>query len=221
MTERDRLIEQIFDEGVTPSGREAELLSGIKADLARLRGNVPECQLTAEHLRRAVLNQPQRKGFNFQPWLWTSLAAAACLSALFAVWPKGGKPEAASVVHTVAARSDSPAPRIDQPAPLTRSPLERLVVQSPEKPRPKRSQRRARSSAHTQGAVASLSRVASFNAEKAVVGQPATILALDIKSEPEPVVHEPVVVVTDKPSPSTGAAEAQEISKPSDVVFGG
>jgi len=253
--ETDRLFEAAFDgseldvrnlkQGLSKSAAE-ELDSRVtlKADLKKL-GDVPECQLTTDHLRRAVLNSrplaPARRPLNI--WAWTPLVAAASLGLFMFV--KGGTSTGSGsivpvvpnkVVSNPIAKTDNTTPLVDtgaqDPVFDAHDVVATTVGDSNVEPRRHRSAK-STSVDNSDGLVAAVNMVAQnastlmaadFPAASSSVPEAGSAGAFD-KAEKERVnselQKEPVVIVSDRANPTTGAAEAQEVSRPSDVVFGG
>lgn len=245
----DHLIESVFegqdlDQGLTASElREVELLKTLKSDLKQLR-DVPECQLTVDHLRRAMLNQPVpvAKKNPFRLWTWVPVAAAAALALLMVNRPAETKlsptesgmahPSTSLPVEPIANKlpdasqnSESVTPvRSEAPLAEAKRPAARETV------RTRYVARRTASASSQPEVVALMTRAVQDTADQAVGGNvhdlseessakmsTASVPAVSRDSEPQV----PVVIVGDTSDPETGAAEAREISRPSDVVFGG
>jgi hypothetical protein len=125
--DRDDLYEAAFeglalDRELTPSEEEElRLLEGMKLQLRSL-GETPPCQLSAERMRRAILNagieKPRSAGL---PWWsgWGIAAAAACAFMAYTIFPR---PASAPVVQVaMEAREDVP---LTLNAPLDTRPMD-------------------------------------------------------------------------------------------------
>lgn len=248
MSDRDVRLETAFDGSVTDVERLRATLTGsdlrdfddmvqIRTDLKALR-DVPECQLTVDHLRSAVLGRTQRKSPSLGPWLvWTPVAAAAAFAVMLfnrpAAAPNPAKPSP-DVATTVGA-----APALQPPVEETLSTKDELTSQPTTGAEDRAAETVVAKAAPTLAAKSALRRSLSprrdsrrsalSSARDTVTTTVPTVpvasgptaesgMATVAAMQPQP---EPVVVVTETSNPDTGAAEAREVSRPSDVVFGG
>ena len=259
MKDIDKLIEAVFEghdgalDGLdAESRREVSTLNTLKADLKLLR-DVPECQLTTEHLKQAVLNQkPQRSTGVKGLWLWSPLALAAGVAVVFfmakspntlnAPLAREDKPAITIVAPTPGSdastdnNSDSPvavAPRdvtpgdddyayiVEPPARVTSKPVYRAKRKRNDGAVRDTQPAASRSVEQLDGKLAASSSAPRFDGggSKAATEADVTVAMKDSSNVPK--TAEPVVVVTERPNADTGLAEAEEISRPSDVVFGG
>gem|GEM_PF-5977920 len=251
MRDIDQLIETAFERNSSDVDLIRKTLGGadlaefdsllnLKSDLKGLR-DVPDCQLTVDHLRRAVLNQKPAQSSKswLRFWVFAPVATAAALALVFVVKSGslgvGSAPQAtlqtpikgspvAVVVPPVSASTEAGFS-------VVREPVTRIASISPNENRVRRSVRRLTNS----GPVAARSdlKMASTpvggDIDEDVVSTGAlsegTELAMtvpeSVSANRETDSRDSVVVILDKRNPETGAAEAREISKPSDVVFGG
>lgn len=220
--------------------REFTALSNLKNDLKALR-DVPECQLTTAHLRQAVLNQKPASAPKpaLKLWVYAPFAAAAVLAVAFLAKPTSS-PAPVPNDDVVASRVDDTVDKakgLASTAPLNTNDLERVTetvskvapVQKSVVSNPRSSGSRVRrmSAASTHSPEASTATLASAERRTGFDHEPSelTLGGPDEKTELAMISgdahREPVVVILDKDNPETGAAEAREISKPADVIFGG
>lgn len=251
MKDIDKLIETVFEgqesalEGLdTESMREVATLKVLKADLQSLR-DVPECQLTTDHLRRAVLNRPQVKPAPSRSlWLWSPLAAAAGVALLFLVnrptqFVEHAASKASTPVRSIPlVKNDLPAAATDDVVALGgddsawNDPNFMLDASDPEvADRPLEQPKKRRVSASNRRVEASTTKLVAtvmetvkrdsgFESSAPAAGASEALSAHTEKMESYKG-QDPVVVVTEQPNADTGLAEAKEVSKPSDMVFGG
>lgn len=222
----DRLYESAFDGEPEPAAlsasdaAELRALKALKADLAALR-DVPECQLTTDHLRRAILDQGVRpvkpRVPVFGRWLWAAPVAAAMAAVLFLNRPKEFVPNVREVATAAPVRASAePAAAVvvpDQDEPVTvasaTQPTPSVADSRPERPR----RRPIRRLTVNEGPLLAMR-------------EDATAVARPMAAEPvapddsQPAQPE-AVVVTESADPATGTAAAQEVTISTDVVFGG
>lgn len=223
----DRLFESAFDGEPEPAAMtaaeaaELRALKALKADLVALR-DVPECQLTTDHLRRAILDQGVRpvkpRLPMFGRWLWAAPVAAAMAVVLFLNRPKEIVPDARELASATPVRASAePAaavvvPEQDEPVTVASAtqPAPSVVADSrPERPR----RRPARRLTVDEGPLLAMREDASAVA-RPMAAEPVT------RDEAQPSQPE-AVVFTESSDPATGTAAAQEVTISTDVVFGG
>jgi len=149
----DSLMRQVFGEseagdlatlgGVSSEAMEQEklVLNNLRSELRGLK-DVPECQLSTEHLRNAILNQgsgsPTKR---VAPWasLWKfGLPVAAC--AAIGAWMMFGQKPLTQDVGTsggtqIASNTEAPKGTLDKPAPTQQIEKEVAPIQAePSKP---------------------------------------------------------------------------------------
>jgi hypothetical protein len=247
MNSRDELFDVIFDgdggraRGIDLGSPEAKFLVELKSDLKALKHDIPECQLTSEHLKSALLSQPQVARPN--PWRWLALIPLGATVAVLALFYRSGTAGSTSsspkanllAMKTPDAAKPSVQSQADASPPRA---IAREVVQSKstqvmpdrtvaaaKRPRPQADVIRSRTTSMTTAALM------RHEASKPSMGMASAELqpdSRDEKKESEPsevkfdsAAKEKVVIVTDVHNPETGAAEAQEVSTPRDMVFGG
>lgn len=240
----DQLIEAVFEgQDVHPNlspteAREVDSLRALKADLRQLR-DVPECQLTVDHLRRAMLNQPvpkpRRNWIRLTAWVPVAAAAGLALVMMTRATQTFVPTTSESGLVEEVANASKPLPKGLSDAartPTNASPvLTKQVVSSKKVETETVASKRVRRSIVRPvepDTVALMSQAITDTAIEAVGGMGSrerneaapSAGAPQMDSSPS-VGEEPVVIVGDTHDPETGAAEAREISRPSDVVFGG
>lgn len=245
----DHLIDVVFESPEdkaffaslsTEEAREFTALSNLKNDLKALR-DVPECQLTTEHLRQAVLNQ--KPATTPKPalrlWLYAPFAAAAVLAVAFLAKPTNVPNPIVTddgVVASNTTKADSsnglvettPVGKNDferaAEAAINAVPIRKSVVAST---RSTGSRIRRMNAASVPGASTSsptlttAERSAAFDRTPSELGLGGPDERTELAMISAEAHREPVVVILDRDNPETGAAEAREISKPADVIFGG
>lgn len=212
---QDDILNAAFDgtiseiQGLTSEEQaEAQSFAEIKTALKSLK-DVPECQLSNERLRNAILDQGvvQRR-----PFAWTfTMATAACavISVLFAVQmgtsEQGDKPQ-------LTARQDGAIfvqPKRDEPVRVAMNEEPKSLTEQPIKVERPRTAARQKKNRPTVQPVAS----ASESAEPALMSA-----VLDAR----PQQQEPGVVIVEAGlTAENGASPAVELEAHSDVVIGG
>jgi hypothetical protein len=227
----DRLFESAFDGAPeperlsAPEAAELKALRALKADLAALR-EVPECQLTTEHLRRAILDQGVRPAAPRVPawsrWLWAAPVAAVAAVALVLNRPRDVVPTVRELASAAPVESAG-VPKTSAPLIVDGSgPAEPATVASATQPstdgvaRPERPRRRTtRRLAVQDGPLLAMR-------EDAIPATRTRGATSEAAPEEEPAIEQPeAVVVTEPADPATGTAAAQEVTISADVVFGG
>ncbi len=252
MKRRDEIIHAAFEGGAESlrprldraGKKELDGLIDIKSALKSL-ADVPECQLSNEHLRNAVLNRPSVPTRPRTYWLATPLVMAAGLAAVFflsrpqpatnspvaersgtsvpATLPIESVPQKGSAEEHVAVkvRDNVPAPSVvaAQAASTTRPVRRHHAASKAPKIDSGLVVRLADSNtfdgAHEAANRSTASDVAATESYKDV----AASESLPTAGGAVESAPEPVVVITR--DTGNGASEAQEVKAPSNVVFGG
>ncbi|MBS1714780.1 MAG: hypothetical protein JST30_10640 [Armatimonadetes bacterium] len=248
MKDKDRLIDAAFDGAVQdlpalgPSeNRELDLLKGLKRDLAALK-EVPECQLTADRVKNAILASRAVPARSPARWFWIPTAAAAALAVIAVTRmnglpdavPQAGPPRATSPdAGTVASRGSdrSSAPTGEAVAMTSPEPVMADLrsegfspkledVSSTRRIRIRSSAPKPAGAGEERTVVDAVNRVAMAATGTTLRStEPTRPEATPVSADkPEP---EPVVVVSPDLNPETGVSDAKEVSRPKDVLFGG
>lgn len=236
--------------GSPEAAREAALWQQLKADF-KVLAEVPECQLTSERLRAAVLSGSikKRSASPFRIWLPAVGLAAAALYAVI-ILPRPSAPETGG---SGVVAMENPAPTIDDLVMQTEPEAEPLAAPeaastAPEaapratavaKPAPRRTSRprtsyRTASNAGAKMATAEiaadmiLDSVMLPAANTAMADPTAGMSAARTLKAPAPMSAAPaadeengVVVLSREASSPNGAPVAVEVGRRHDVVFGG
>lgn len=188
----------------------------MRADLALLR-DVPECQVSVERLRDAILKAGIRQGPEpRRTWLAPAIATALVLVVGFGLtrrWDPGPNPMPTDLRLAVASPAPEPAaPTLEPEIPVAGvgSRPDHPAAEAPsaaKKPAPRRHR-------PTRYAVAPKTVVkpstSSANAASAAVAEPDSLPA-----------SEPVVLITPDQDDATGAQRASEMESADHVVIGG
>ncbi|MBS1721564.1 MAG: hypothetical protein JSS66_01005 [Armatimonadetes bacterium] len=258
MKDLDKLIEIAFDGDESAQAalmaassydqrEELQSLVDLKQGLRKLR-EVPECQLTTERLRSAVLRSAApRRPQRFPLW-YAPLAAAAAFGAFLLLKgnPQQDRPISLNTVASRQPQAKQPvAPSVDrsEDSVAATEPANPIVVpedQTSNSPVAFRSKservprHRSVSDAEEIKNAVKVANEFGIRAEKTealVTGgsggastkeasMPAAPAGSGLR-EASLAGAPAMVVVTDTKSPETGAASAKEVSVPRDVVFGG
>lgn len=241
-TRKDQLIEFAFGElsdtekqslSLTASEKkELEGLASLCADLRALR-DVPECQISTERMRDAVLKAEIRQRRDWRRWLPLTAVPAAAALALLAL--NFVKPPAVTQPTNIAATerpissplvatrvedngmsfdaSDAAAFMLNAAAVVeslaTNEQPVAPVVNRSSKPRPRNRVRMT--TARNQPVVRAVAKT-----------QPAADTAAPVRSIPAPTNQpEPIVMISNEQDNNTGARRANEVETSHDVVIGG
>lgn len=250
MKERDRLILAAFDggqDGLDRLGeserRELDLLKGLKHDLAALK-DVPECQLTPDRVKNAILASHTVPGKSPSRWFWIPTVAAAAVT-VFAVTKLAGGPSTDPTARTGALPVSNLGTAAEQGPDHSSAPTGEAVAMTEPRTEPfdLRSEGYVPVPGTDRGAVTAPRRYRTRQSAGRSSGteQSATLAAMSKPSietsegklrTPEDLKHEtvaamdkaeaePVVVVSPELNPDTGVSDANEVSRPNDVLFGG
>lgn len=208
---------------------EVDRLAQLRADLKQLN-RVPECQLSVERVRDAILNREIRQRRDWRPWgIAAPVAAALALGAFLLTRPSGEAPVTPSIVADKAETKPFVVrrePDLVSSPPITGAEVERLVeetlavlgtsVITDDVPvRPTRSDR-VRPTARRRPIPASL--VAKTEPPKASTPAETPRVAA-ATTQPQPI--EPIVMISNDEDQATGARKANEVETSNDVVIGG
>jgi len=216
----DVLLTQIFDDepidssiDESPDARqEREALNMLKADLHSLR-HVPECQVSCECLRDAVLRAEMRKRRAAPLWVWigTPLAAA---SALFAVWLMGRGPNSGvEPIREIA--SETTVAWYGLPLEMAEASLASSILQVKESTEVSTPSGLVAKRADTEKP-----RVRSKRARR-TTPRAALVARVEKPSRPEPPATKTIVIINPDIDAKTGAKTAHEVDTNDDVVIGG
>lgn len=235
----DELLTRAFDgdfEQLAASSEEERMLIGLKQDLRALR-EVPECQLSTERMRRAVLSREihARKARPLQ-WLYVGVPAAAACMLLALTWMRpstSGRPMSRLLADKQPVVTVERSPNAAQP--------DTGVLKALPKANPVSSSKGTaiyrRASAHVKR---SGRRIYGGAPLVAKVTNPPRITASALPNPTPPLPeqgdgagtprqhpssHESdaqtLVVISSDQDSATGARRAAEISQPSTVIIGG
>jgi hypothetical protein len=207
-----QLSEHVFDGRELPTGADKRDVAELEAIRDALKAApVPECRLTADHLRSAVLDaaasRPRRPVL-----VWAAPLAAVAALVVWASSPRSRPAPAAPAM----AMNDRPQA---VPEAAIEPPPARSAVAAPEsaeparKPEPKRKKRPVRRRAASPPPI-----VALADATVPDVGPAAEATPRDLSAPPPEPPSEEVVIVQE-PSGAVGAAIEVELGQ--EVVFGG
>lgn len=237
----DHELEQFLASASESAKVEISELSQLKADLKSLR-DIPECQLSTERLKEGILGSkvapaPKR----YQRWQnWLPLASAVAMGIFLYNLPKdrpainsGSDQEAVAQVQPESANKADGLKTDDTPKvqeAITSNEPQTKAKNSNLTPKKLVAKSIFRQSSRTRSELAMTATIETA-AYKAVRDQEsktgasfsasgAPTMEADAKADLA-VATEPVVIVTDVANPETGTAEAREITKSTDVVFGG
>lgn len=162
--ELDQLIQQMFGDADGPAPqndaarKEAAFLTELKTDLKALNDDIPECQMSVDRLRHAVLNSTQReasRAWRFSKVFGTVAGAAAAVMAVALVIntmnPSGQPASQGLPAETVAMSTGNEDLNINPPVTQASRPqgvatAPKQVESQPEDEAPKRSKRLPRKS---------------------------------------------------------------------------
>lgn len=221
--------------------KELDAMLQLKADLRSLR-DIPECQLSSERIKEGILrakvsetSKPARRWLN-----WLPLASAVAMGVFLNSLPKDSQTadskisdNSVAINTNVPSKNDSSSDNsevaMNQVNPLSSNAI-KATVKSSSQPRRKVNKQVQRSQTRTSNdlAIKTEAMTATFDSVakyKAVAMETSNSLtdseAMRDTKQDSGTVTEPVVVVTDISNPETGTAEAREISKQDNVLFGG
>lgn len=208
---------------------ELDELTRLRADLKRL-ADVPECQLSVERVRDAILQREIRQRRDWRPLvLATPVAAGLALLAFFAM-RQSGQPSLAPKTNPIVIETTEPKPfvRRTEPDRVTTPPangvdVERLVgiTLSVLNARPVSTDEPVsiRQAVHRPKPAYKHSVVAS-RVETPMPAAPEGSTPVAAPTvQPQPI--EPIVMISADEDKATGARRANEVETTSDVVIGG
>ncbi|HRI42975.1 MAG TPA: hypothetical protein PLL78_03510 [Fimbriimonadaceae bacterium] len=211
---------------------ELDRLARLRGDLKHLN-SVPECQLSVERVRDAILQREIRQRRDWKPWIVAMPAAAAlALLAFFATRP-GDAPVAPNANPIVVESAEQKPfvvrsePDLVTSPPITDADVVQLVgitlsalgarpVSTDEPVRVASLERKSptvprRRTTPTAVAIRSESKKESTHDRTTPVAAPTT--------QPQPI--EPIVMISNDEDKTTGARRANEVETSNDVVIGG
>ncbi|MBV6456942.1 MAG: hypothetical protein HONBIEJF_00047 [Fimbriimonadaceae bacterium] len=233
----DELLTAAFEGETAGVSSEVTRLRAVKSDLLRLKTELPECQLSTERMRDAILNagiKPKRSYWN---WLAPASAVTACL-AFVMIFRSGsesvrGAEDIAKAVPPIfekpvsdTADSNPSTPSI---AKSSSKPIEEIVVASKSSPKPKAAVKRVAvrdksadaNSERKSGTSSSMALAQTTPKAESTEAATDTMVATTALGPWDKAEEPGVIVIDTQEDLNTGANRASEVATPSNVVISG
>lgn len=210
MKDGDRLLTEVFDGTDLDASKEAIELRRVKNDLRQLKSDIPECQLSVERLRNAILSESAKRKTPW--WSWSTAAAAGLACVLAIVLLRDSK----TVQEPVSPKSTEKV-KPETVAKVSPEGFDTEKVTSVSKPVVERRASRTKQPSVTKK-IRQVKRIDRLD-KPALMPADAVNAGAELARPPEP---EPAVIVVDtQQDANTGAQQASEVTVPSDVVISG